>query len=65
VTRERRGMPPSGEGETRSAYVVQRHFPRVRKGYDPAGLIATSSSKPRQLAAAWPARWTKTLRLSS
>src|SRR5947209_20226646 len=29
-------MPPNGEGETRSAYVVQRHFRRVRKGYDPA-----------------------------
>ena len=31
-----RRMPPSTEGETRSAYVVQRHFRRVRKGYDPA-----------------------------
>jgi len=29
-------MPPSGEGETRAAYVIQRHFRRVRKGYDPA-----------------------------
>ena len=29
-------MPPSGEGETRSAFVVQRAFRRVRKGYDPA-----------------------------
>jgi DivIVA domain-containing protein len=29
-------MPPTTERETRSAYVVQRHFRRVRKGYDPA-----------------------------
>ena len=36
MTSERRRMPPSGEGETRSAYVVQRHFRLVRKGYDPA-----------------------------
>ena len=36
MTSERWGMPPSGEGETRSAYVVQRHFRLVRKGYDPA-----------------------------
>jgi DivIVA domain-containing protein len=31
-----RAMPPSQEGETRAAYVIQRHFRRVRKGYDPA-----------------------------
>jgi DivIVA domain-containing protein len=36
LTSERTGMPPSREGETRSAYVVQRHFRLVRKGYDPA-----------------------------
>ena len=35
-TSERKAMPPSGEGETRSAFVVQRAFRRVRKGYDPA-----------------------------
>jgi len=29
-------MPASGEGETRSVYVVQRHFRLVRRGYDPA-----------------------------
>jgi DivIVA domain-containing protein len=29
-------MPPSSEGETRSAFVVQRAFRHVRKGYDPA-----------------------------
>jgi len=28
-------MAASGEGETRSVYVVQRHFRRVRRGYDP------------------------------
>src|SRR5436190_1014335 len=28
-------MPPSGDGETRAVYVVQRHFRRVRRGYDP------------------------------
>jgi DivIVA domain-containing protein len=28
-------MGASGEGETRSVYVVQRHFRRVRRGYDP------------------------------
>lgn len=28
-------MPASGEGETRSVYVVQRHFRLVRRGYDP------------------------------
>ena len=33
---ERQAMSPSQEGETRAAYVIQRHFRRVRKGYDPA-----------------------------
>lgn len=28
-------MAASGEGETRSLYVVQRHFRLVRRGYDP------------------------------
>ncbi|MBV8954396.1 MAG: DivIVA domain-containing protein, partial [Solirubrobacterales bacterium] len=28
-------MSRDGEGETRSVYVVQRHFRRVRRGYDP------------------------------
>ena len=28
-------MPPNGAGESRSVYVVQRHFRRVRRGYDP------------------------------
>src|SRR5450755_5198411 len=31
----RQPMAASGEGETRSVYVVQRHFRRVRRGYDP------------------------------
>jgi DivIVA domain-containing protein len=35
-TAERSAMPASGEGETRSVYVVQRHFRLVRRGYDPA-----------------------------
>jgi DivIVA domain-containing protein len=29
-------MASSGEGETRSVYVVQRAFRLVRRGYDPA-----------------------------
>ena len=33
---ERQATSPSQEGETRAAYVIQRHFRRVRKGYDPA-----------------------------
>ena len=28
-------MPSNGAGESRSVYVVQRHFRRVRRGYDP------------------------------
>lgn len=31
----RPSMAVSGEGETRSVYVVQRHFRLVRRGYDP------------------------------
>jgi DivIVA domain-containing protein len=34
--RTQRTMAATGEGETRSVYVVQRHFRRVRRGYDPA-----------------------------
>ena len=33
--RTQRSMAASGEGETRSVYVVQRHFRLVRRGYDP------------------------------
>ena len=52
---------PSREGETRAAYVIQRHFRLVRKGYDPAEVdrhlelvsewfrISSSAQKTREL----------------
>jgi hypothetical protein len=33
--RRQKPMAASGEGETRSVYVVQRHFRRVQRGHDP------------------------------
>ena len=57
-TAERSAMPASGEGETRSVYVVQRHFRLVRRGYDPAEVdrhlqvVSSMRSEPeREIAA--------------